>query len=1540
MEWNTVHHLDLRHVDRGLKQMQPHAATFHPNQALICVAIGNHVIEFDAFTGCKVASINIGAPVVRMSYSPTSGHAIIAILQIKLKVSLLQQKDCTIRSCDFDTEQTYKEMVPHKVFSSHTQVGSQPITSVAWLPILRLLVTLSRDGSLQIWKTRVMLNPHKPPMQANFFEPAGVEDTLLSDLCASRFNRFNDRGFETIKWPKTRQAPSFEHDSILDVTIEPIDLPRILSQQGGETVYPLPRIKSLVVHPKFNLAALLFANVTGGDNLKNRAAYTREGRKQLFAVLQSARGSSASVLKEKLASLGSSGILADHQLQAQMQEHHMKGQSQLTLADIARKAFLYSHFMEGHAKSAPVSRLPLITISDSKHLLKDIPVCQPFHLELNFFSKENRVVHYPVRAFYIDGLNLMAYNLSSGVENTYKKLYATVPGGVEYYAKCILHSKKQCLFLVVYEFSGATSEVVLYWEKAELQPANNKGSTVKGRDAALIGPNECQFAILEEDKTGLALYILPGGASKDIKSSKEWENAIHDGFSANGEKTAAVENVSADAKPGSIQGPLQFMFETDVDRIFSTPLESTVMFASHGKLIGLAKLIQGYRLSTSDSHDISTKPEGRKSIKLKVNEVVLQVQWQETLRGFVAGILTSQRVLIASSDLDILASISMLGWDGKVRTVLSISMPCAVLVGALNDRLLLASPTEINPRQKKGVEIKSCLVGLLEPLLIGFGTMQQYFEQKIDLSEILYQITSRFDSIRITPRSLDILSRGPPVCGDLAVSLSQAGPHFPQVLRCIYAIRALRFSTALSVLKDEFLRSRDYPQCPPTSHLFHRFRQLGYACIKYGQFDSARETFEVIADYESMLDLFICHLNPSAMRRLAQKLEEIGTDSELRRSCERILRVRSSGWTQGIFANFAAESMVPKGPEWGGGNWEIKTPTNVKAIPQWELAAEVMPYMKTDDGPIPAIITDHIGVYLGSIKGRGNVVDISDGSLVKAFTPANGQVHANDLDKALVKSMSNTSKTASDGGSKGESLMGLEALAKNYTGSSASDEQAKAAEEFKRSLYGTAADGSSSDEEGTSKSKKLHIRIKDKSVASTTVDVDKIKEATKQFKLGDGLGPPMRTRSLSGGSQDLGAILNQPATATGPPAVSGPTDLFGTDALAKPAPLSQPTVTGLGVTAGPIPEDFFQNTIPSLQVASTLALPPPGSILSKLNPSYQGLNPSYQGDGDNKVPTNQAGTPMANIGLPDGGIPPQAPEQPVAPLGSIAVPDGGVSPQSAAQVSVSPQPQTQATPLPMSTQPLDLSVLGVSGSENASKPPAPSPPSTVRPGQVPRGAAASVCFKTGLVHLEQNQLSDALSCFDEAFLALAKDQSRGSDIKAQATICAQYKIAVTLLQEISRLQKVQGANAISAKDEMARLSRHLGSLPLLAKHRINCIRTAIKRNMEVQNYAYAKQMLDLLLSKAPPSKQDELRSLIDMCNQRGLTNKSIDPLEDPSQFCAATLSRLSTIGYDVCDLCGAKFSALSTPGCIICGMGSIKRSDALQVHAPVASPFG
>ncbi|KAM0850692.1 hypothetical protein ACQ4PT_052910 [Festuca glaucescens] len=1169
MEWATVQHLDLRHAGgrRGAsaRPLQPHAAAFRASQAIVAVAIGTHVVEFDALTGSKIALVDLGARVVRMAYSPTASHVIIAILE---------------------------------------------------------------------------------------------------DMSAT-------------------------------------------------------------------------------EAAKNKAAYTREGRRQLFAVLQGARGSTAAVLKEKLLALGSSGILAEHQLQAQLQEQHLKGQSKLTISDVARKAFLHSHFMEGHAKSGPISRLPLVTISDSSNLLRDVPVCQPFHLELNFFNQEKRVVQYPVRAFFLDGFNLMAHNLSSGSDNLYKKLYSTIPSNMECHPKYILHSQKQHMFLVVFELSGPSGvvhEVVLYWEQTDLQAVNSKGSSIKGRDATFLGPDDNQYAILEEDRTSLNLYNLKAVATKE---------ALENNAAVLEENTFA-ENPTAN--PTQQQGSVQFTFESEVDRIFSSPLESSLLYVISGKHIGLAKLLNGYRLSTDNGLSITTKTDGKKFIKLKPNETVLQV------------------------------------------------------------------------------------------------------------------------------------------------------------MRCNYAIKALRFSAALSILKDEFLRSRDYPQCPPTSHLFQRFRELGYACIKYAQFDSAKETFEVISDHESMLDLFICHLNPSALRRLAQKLEESGTDPELRRYLERILRVRSTGWTQGVFANFAAESMVPKGQEWAGGNWEIKTPTSMKSIPQWELAGEVMPYMRTTDAAIPSVIADHIGVYLGVMKGRGNVVEVSEKSLVKAIAAASSE---NAQPASSVLAIKN--KTNAAGDSVGDSLarqLGVQIAS--------ADEQAKAAEEFKKTLYGAVDGGSSDDDESTSKTKRIQIRIRDKP-AAPAVDVNKLKEATKQLGL---MAPPIsRTRSLSGPPQEFSQPAG-PAQPAAPTMPSGAVDFFGTNSLVAPqAPTGAtgPVIAGMGVTAGPIAEDFFQNTIPSQQLAA--ALPPPGIILSRMAQPGPGMNAGRP------VPNQNM---MANVGLPDGGVPPQAPQQPGIPMNPVSLPDGGVPPQS------QPMPLQQQGFQPAvatMSQPIDLSTLeGPGAVKQAAQPPAPT--------AVPRGAPAAECYRMGLAHLEQNQLTDALNCLDEAFLALAKDQSREADIKAQATICAQYKIAVALLQEIARLQRVQGAGTLSAKEEMGRLSRHLASLPIQAKHRINCIRTAIKRNMEVQNFAYAKQMLDLLYSKAPPTKQDELRSLIDMCVQRGLSNKSIDPLEDPSQFCAVTLSRLSTIGHDVCDLCGAKFSALSAPGCVVCGMGSIKRSDALAGAGPVASPFG
>lgn len=40
--------------------------------------------------------------------------------------------------------------------------------------------------------------------------------------------------------------------------VDPMDIATILTQGGGGPVYPLPKIIDLLVHPKLNLASLLF----------------------------------------------------------------------------------------------------------------------------------------------------------------------------------------------------------------------------------------------------------------------------------------------------------------------------------------------------------------------------------------------------------------------------------------------------------------------------------------------------------------------------------------------------------------------------------------------------------------------------------------------------------------------------------------------------------------------------------------------------------------------------------------------------------------------------------------------------------------------------------------------------------------------------------------------------------------------------------------------------------------------------------------------------------------------------------------------------------------------------------------------------------------------------------------------------------------------------------------------------------------------------------------------------------------------------------
>lgn len=57
---------------------------------------------------------------------------------------------------------------------------------------------------------------------------------------------------------------------------------------------------------------------------------------------------------------------------------------------------------------------------------------------------------------------------------------------------------------------------------------------------------------------------------------------------------------------------------------------------------------------------------------------------------------------------------------------------------------------------------------------------------------------------------------------------------------------------------------------------------------RYGQFDKAKETFDMVKDYEAIYDLAIAPMNPSALRNLTEELQNRGANPELSRHCDQV----------------------------------------------------------------------------------------------------------------------------------------------------------------------------------------------------------------------------------------------------------------------------------------------------------------------------------------------------------------------------------------------------------------------------------------------------------------------------------------------------------------------------------------------------------------------------------------------------------------------------------------------------------------------------
>lgn len=111
--------------------------------------------------------------------------------------------------------------------------------------MLNMVITLNKEGTVQAWRARVAPNPSKPHMRANFLESAGNFCPFIKVGMGFRWSMN--------AWINISDVVEY------DAGVDPLDITTILIQGGGGTIYPLPRIIDLLVHPKLNLTSLLFA---------------------------------------------------------------------------------------------------------------------------------------------------------------------------------------------------------------------------------------------------------------------------------------------------------------------------------------------------------------------------------------------------------------------------------------------------------------------------------------------------------------------------------------------------------------------------------------------------------------------------------------------------------------------------------------------------------------------------------------------------------------------------------------------------------------------------------------------------------------------------------------------------------------------------------------------------------------------------------------------------------------------------------------------------------------------------------------------------------------------------------------------------------------------------------------------------------------------------------------------------------------------------------------------------------------------------------
>jgi hypothetical protein len=105
--------------------------------------------------------------------------------------------------------------------------------------------------------------------------------------------------------------------------------------------------------------------------------------------------------------------------------------------------------------------------------------------------------------------------------------------------------------------------------------------------------------------------------------------------------------------------------------------------------------------------------------------------------------------------------------------------------------------------------------------------------------------------------------------------------------------------------------------------------------------------------------------------------------------------------------------------------------------------------------------------------------------------------------------------------------------------------------------------------------------------------------------------------------------------------------------------------------------------------------------------------------------------------------------------------------------------------------------------------------------------------------------SEALDDIDKTIKLIVASLTDPAASRQEIKFCVAYKLSLCLLIEVKKCERETSTTATLGK--IGLYTKFLADLPLQPKHRVVCMRMAINKNMESENFGISARLLEVVL---------------------------------------------------------------------------------------------